>query len=76
MFKQQVIDQLSETVTNMAKNLPISDIENNVKAVVSATLTKLNLVSREEFETQQKVLNATREKINQLEEKINQLLNK
>ncbi len=73
MFKQQLIDQISGQLTNLFKNNPLSDIEDNLKTILHATFDKLDLVTREEFDTQQKVLANTRAKLDELEQVIKNL---
>ncbi|RTL11247.1 MAG: accessory factor UbiK family protein [Neisseriaceae bacterium] len=73
MLKQQIIDQISNQMANFAKINPLNDIENNFKAILHASLEKLDLVTREEFETQQKVLINTRNKLDELEQIIKAL---
>ena len=46
------------------------DIENNIRSLLQSSLTKMNLVTREEFEVQSAVLQRTREKLEQLEQLI------
>lgn len=54
------------------KNLP-KDLEKNFKSVLQQSLSKLNFVTREEFDIQMKVLARTREKLQMLKEKLNEL---
>ncbi len=49
------------------------EVDKKVKQVIQAQLMKLDLVSREEFDVQTKVLLRTREKLQALEEKLQQL---
>lgn len=49
------------------------DLKANIKSILSQSLTKVDLVSREEFDIQTKVLLRTREKLEQLEAKIEEL---
>lgn len=49
------------------------EVDKKVKQVIQAQLLKLDVVSREEFDVQTKVLLRTREKLQALEEKLNQL---
>ena len=49
------------------------DIENNVRSLLQSTLTKMNLVTREEFDVQSAVLQRTREKLEELEKIVSQL---
>lgn len=76
MFKQQIIEQISAQVGNLMKNNPLSDFETNVKSLLHASLDKLELVTREEFEIQQKVLANTRAKLEELESAIKNLESK
>ena len=46
------------------------DLEDNFKAVLQAGLTKLDLVSRQEFDVQAAVLRRTREKLDALEKRV------
>lgn len=66
-----------ESIENLAKKLVDSvpeglrsvrdDLENNFKSVLRSSLSKLDLVTREEFEVQEAVLLRTREKLEALE---------
>ena len=46
------------------------DLEENFKAVLQSGLTKLDLVSRQEFDVQAAVLKRTREKLEVLEKRV------
>lgn len=47
-----------------------ADVEKNVHAALQATFSKLDLVTREEFEVQQGVLARTRSKLEELEKQV------
>ena len=49
------------------------DPECNFRAVLRASLSKLDLVSREEFDTQMRVLQRTRERLAELEARLQAL---
>lgn len=49
------------------------DVEKNVRAALEGVLNRCNLVTREEFDAQIKVLQRTREKLNALEKIVNEL---
>ena len=51
------------------------DFERNLRAALEAALRKMNLVSREEFEIQQAVLQRTREKLEALQKRVDELEN-
>jgi len=49
------------------------DVEKNLRAVLQASLSKLDLVTREEFDVQARVLERTREKLDRLEKTLSEL---
>jgi hypothetical protein len=50
-----------------------ADMEKNFRALLEAGLSRMNLVTREEFDVQQRVLERTREKLEALEAQIREL---
>ena len=46
------------------------DLESNFRAVLRASLTKLDLVSRDEFDAQMRVLERTRVRLEELERRV------
>lgn len=46
------------------------DIESNFRAVLQASLGKLDLITRSEFEVQARVLERTRSQVEQLEQRV------
>ena len=77
-FSKEIIDSLQSKIptgiTSGIQDLQ-SDVEKNIRAAVEANLKKLNLVTREEFDIQQQVLQRTREKLELLEQQIADLEN-
>jgi BMFP domain-containing protein YqiC len=49
------------------------DLEKNFRSVLSSSLSKLDLVTREEFEVQEAVLAKTRDKLEVLEARLQEL---
>lgn len=49
------------------------EVQNNVKILISSALSKLDLVTREEFDAQTEVLHRTRAMVEVLEKKISDL---
>jgi len=68
------------SIENLAKKLADSvpeglrsvrnDLEENFRSVLRSGLSKLDLVTREEFDVQQAVLTRTREKLEALEKRL------
>ena len=54
---------------------PINDvIKNSKESIFNKSLKKLDVVNREEFEVQKKILLKTRQKLEQIEAKLDKLL--
>jgi ubiquinone biosynthesis accessory factor UbiK len=49
------------------------EFKTNVKALLEATLTRMDLVTREEFDAQSTLLRRTREKLDLLEKQLSEL---
>ncbi len=52
------------------------DVEKKIRQTLQAQLTRLDLVSREEFDVQTQVLLRTREKLARLEQRMSELENR
>ena len=76
MFDTKFIDdlarQISDSVPSGVKGLQ-QDLEKNIHTLLQGALAKLDLVTREEFDTQSQVLLRTREKLEQLEKLVSEL---
>jgi BMFP domain-containing protein YqiC len=64
------IDELASRLQALAAQTPIADIERNAKALITGALSRLDLVTREEFDAQARVLARTREKLAALESRL------
>ncbi|MEE1559294.1 MAG: accessory factor UbiK family protein [Arenicellales bacterium] len=67
---------LRKLVATISDALPADiaqDVKKNVRAIVQATLDKMDLVTREEMEIQEKVLARTRERLEALEARLTEL---
>ena len=69
----EFINEAISKIGEIWKQSPAKDIENNIKAGVTSMLTKLDMVSREEFDVQSDVLARTREKLTLLEARLAEL---
>jgi BMFP domain-containing protein YqiC len=49
------------------------EMEHNLRAVLSEAISRLDLISREEFDAQQRVLTRTRERLEALEQEVAEL---
>lgn len=71
-FLDDLARKVSESMPAAVTDLQ-HDIEQNVRGVLQSTFAKLNLVTREEFDVQTKVLARTRQLVTQLEERVRSL---
>jgi hypothetical protein len=72
-FNTNALDDLAARIGKAIEASPAKDIEKNVKALLQSGLLRLDLVTRQEFDTQSQVLLRTREKVEQLEAKLAEL---
>ena len=73
MLAKQILDELAGKIGNAIAESPVKDVEKNVKTLLGSTFSKLDLVTREEFDIQQQVLIKTREKLAALEARLAKL---
>jgi BMFP domain-containing protein YqiC len=69
----KLLSDLSARLADLAARNPARDLERNVRALLSSTFAKLDLVTREEYDVQVQVLARTREKLAALEARIAEL---
>lgn len=68
-FFDDIVKRLSETIPPGFKELQ-KDLEQNFRSILQSAFAKLDLVTREEFDTQVKVLAKTRAKLEALEKQL------
>lgn len=73
MPDQKLLDEINEKVKAILAQSPAADIEKNLRAMLTALFSRLDLVTREEFDVQRQVLVRTREKLAQLEARLAEL---
>ena len=67
------LDELSKKISELIAASPAKDIEKNLRALMSSAFTRLDLVTREEFDVQQEVLARTRTKLDEMQARIEEL---
>jgi len=70
---QQFLDQVSARISALASSQPGQDLERNVRALLDAGLQRLELVPRDEFDTQRRLLDRALEQVHALEARITAL---
>jgi BMFP domain-containing protein YqiC len=73
MSKPNFFEDMQTRINHALENSPAKDIEKNVKAMMSQGFSKLDLVTREEFDIQMAVLEKTRARLDALESRVAEL---
>jgi BMFP domain-containing protein YqiC len=69
---EKLAGKLAESVPEGLRSMR-DDLEKNFRGVLQTGISKLDLVTREEFEVQEAVLARTREKLERLEAKLEEI---
>ncbi len=70
MATSRFLDELQARLSEVLAASPARDLEKNLRAVLTAGFARLDLVTREEFDVQAKVLARTRERLADLERRL------
>jgi len=73
MTRSTFFNDLQSKIGQVFENSPAKDLEKNVKAMLSQGFSRLDLVTREEFDVQAQVLAKTRAKVDALEARLAEL---
>ncbi len=73
MIERRVLDELGERIAAAVKDSPAQDLEKNLRALLAALFDRLDLVTREDFEVQEKLLERAQAKLAALEARLAEL---
>jgi BMFP domain-containing protein YqiC len=74
MFNRDSLDQLAQQIGGLFNTQPISEeVQRNLRALIQSTLSRMDVVTRDEFDAQAAVLAQTRAKLDLLEIQLNEL---
>jgi len=73
MLDSEKLNEISNKIKGVVNSSPLGDVEKNLNALLKGMFTKMELVTREEFEVQAEVLRNTRQKLEILEAKLAEL---
>ena len=73
MLNPKFFEEVTAKLSELAAAGPAKDIEKNVRALLASFFSRLDLVTREEFDVQSDVLARTREKLTALEARVAEL---
>jgi BMFP domain-containing protein YqiC len=68
-----IFNDLQSKINEALESSPAKDLEKNVKALMTQGFSKLDLVTREDYDIQTQVLAKTREKLEALEKRVAEL---
>ncbi|ARP77216.1 hypothetical protein CAL11_14185 [Bordetella genomosp. 6] len=70
---QQWMEDLQKNISDLIARSPAADVERNVRAMMTQTFARLDLITREEFEVQVDLLARARTRVDQLSAQVQQL---
>jgi len=73
VIDKRLVDDLGARIDEALRGSPAQDLERNVKAVLASWFDRLDLVLREDFEVQKKLLERAQAKLAELEARIAEL---
>lgn len=73
MNKTNFLNDLQSKIGQVLESSPAKDLEKNMKAMMNQGFSKLDLVTREEFDVQAQVLAKTRVRLELLETRVAEL---
>ena len=73
MIEKPLLDELGARLGEAMRASPVQDLEKNLRALLVAFFDRFDLVAREDFEVQKKLLARAQEKLQALEARIAEL---
>ena len=73
MKDASLLNDLHARLSDILATSPAADLEKNLKALFMAGLDRFDLVTREDFEAQRRVLERTRARLAELEARVSEL---
>ena len=70
MADTRLMEEIDRKMKEILARSPAADIEKNLRALLQSAFSRLDLVTREEFDVQREVLARTRAKLVELEAKL------
>ena len=73
MIDKRLFDDLSQRIGEALRVSPSQDIEKNLRALLASWFDRLDLVLREDFEVQRKLLERAQARLSELETRVREL---
>jgi ubiquinone biosynthesis accessory factor UbiK len=68
-----MLDEMGKKMGEILAQSPVKDIEKNARALLASLFSRLDLITREEFDVQQEVLKRARDKLAEMEKRVAEL---
>jgi BMFP domain-containing protein YqiC len=73
MIDPKFLEELRRRIEGVMRDSPVQDIERNLRAVLAGWFDRLDLVLREDFEVQRKLLERAQARLAELEARVAEL---
>lgn len=73
MIDSRLFEELRSRIDEALRDSPAQDVEKNIRALLAAWFERMDLVLREDFEVQKKLLERAQAKLAELEARISEL---
>ena len=73
MIDRRLFDDLNERIGDALRRSPAADVEKNIRALLSGWFDRLELVARQDFEVQKKLLERAQARLAELEARVAEL---
>lgn len=73
MLNPKILEEMAANVGRILSAGPAADIERNARAVLGGIFSRLDLVTREEFDVQRELLQRARDQVTRLEARLAEL---
>jgi len=73
MAQTKLLEEIDQRMREILARSPAADLEKNLRALLTSAFSRVDLVTREEFDVQREVLARTRAKLQEIEAKLAEL---
>lgn len=73
MIDKRLFDEMNQRIADALRDSPVRDVEKNMRAMLLAWFERMDLVMREDFEAQKKLLERAEARLAELEARVAEL---
>ena len=75
-MSKKILDELQTKLGQIMESSPAKDIERNVRAILTQAVSRLDMVTNEEYEVQKLIIVQLQNRVNMLESRLSDLENR